>query len=397
MFLGRAEKCHLLNLSAVTIRPHPEPLAIHTGLELTSTTPPPIGRVRLSDIARDWSRTQVLNPHLLATEVAGVLRAIAPDGQPLEGHHYSLAMFDLATGAGELTYWALADYFDALGSEQPNTSVQTTTGPTPAGTVLLAQTFVGRIVIDATQRAATANGFVVELLPGPAISGGAQRQTLQSEQPPGSSPEVLAAHQAKLRQEGEQSAVEQLAAAQADCRRLEAENAKLSARLIAMEAQVRQAQEAAGQDRRQANEDRRARQIAIAKAADSAQAKEIAEAKLAEAEAALEQAKDFADLRGALSRVEKWLKGATPAQQNHEGRPILLVVAGLLELLLDRKRPNYNQGSAAQAIAQKGWRGAGDRQVNGIFAEAKRLARNASSDAIAKAQDIQQSHTSRTD
>lgn len=200
---------------------------------MTSPTPPPIGRVRLSDIAGDWSRSQALNPRLLAAEVAGVLRSVAPDGQPLEGHHYSLTMFDLATGAGGLTYWALADYFDALGSEQPSTSIQTTTGPTPAGTVLLAQTFVGRLVIDATQRAATAAGFIVEQLPGPTISGGAQRQTFQSEPPPGSAPEVLAAHQAQLRQEGEQSAGARLEAARLAQQKAEQEAEKAQTRATA--------------------------------------------------------------------------------------------------------------------------------------------------------------------
>ena len=180
---------------------------------MASTPPPSIGRVRLSEIADDWSRTQALNPRLLAAELAGVLRTIAPDGKQLEGHHYSRAMFDLSAGAGGLTYWALADYFDSLGGERPSTSVHTTTGPAPASTVLLSRTFVEQIVRAATSRAATAAGFIVETLPTLPAIGGAARKTHQPEPPPGSSPEVLAAHQAQQRQVGEQSAAEQLEAA----------------------------------------------------------------------------------------------------------------------------------------------------------------------------------------
>lgn len=226
---------------------------------MTSTTPPPIGRIRLSEIADDWSRTGSLNPRLLAAEVAGVLRSIAPDGQALGPQHYSLTMFDLATGAGGLTFGALADYFDSHAGEQPSTSIQTTAGPTPAGAVLLTQPFVARIVSDATQRAATAAGFVIEVAPSPVISGSAQRQTLQPEPPPGSSPEVLAAHQAQQRREGEQSAGEQLDAAFAALQQAEQEKAKLLARDAVREAQRQQALEDAEQARRELIEERRER------------------------------------------------------------------------------------------------------------------------------------------
>ncbi|WP_238545783.1 hypothetical protein, partial [Pseudomonas aeruginosa] len=66
----------------------------------------------------------------------------------------------------------------------------------------------------------------------------------------------------------------------------------------------------------------------------------------------------------------------------------LLVIAGLLELLLDRNRPNYTQGSAADAIAIKGWYGAGKRNVNAAFAAAKVAAKEASKEARSKALDM---------
>lgn len=221
---------------------------------MTSTTPPPIGRVRLSDIAGEWSRTGSLNPRLLAAEVAGVLRSIAPDSQTLGQQHYSLTMFDLATGAGGLTYGALADYFDSHAGEQPSISIQTTAGPTPAGAVLLTQPFVARIVSDATQRAATAAGFVIEVAPGPVISGSAQRQTLQPEPPPGSSPEVLVAHQAQQRQEGSRNAAELLEAERAARHRAEQETAKERAEKLEAIAQRSQLQEEVASLRRQVSE-----------------------------------------------------------------------------------------------------------------------------------------------
>lgn len=364
---------------------------------MTSITPPPIGRVRLSDIAEEWTQTQAFNPRLLASEVGGVLRSLAPDGQPLGNQHYSLAMFDLSTGAGGITYWALADYFDALGSGQPSDCIHTTIGPIRVGTVLLAHTFFSPIVVEAIKRAATAAGFIAEALPGPATIGSSQRQIFQPEPPPGSSTEVLTAHQAQLRQEGEQSAGEQLEAERTARQHFEASNAKLSARLAAAETQLRQAQETAEQARRQLNEELRARLLAEAKAVEEAEARATAEARAADAEAELSQAPEkiaesFAELGDKLTSVLQLFTKPAANQPSNNHRPLFLTIAGLLSLLLDRKRPNYNQGSAAKAIAQKGWHGAGVRQVNDIFAKANVAAKDAGSDAVAKAIEMQESN-----
>lgn len=195
----------------VTIWP---PLGIHTDRKLARTLPPPIGRIRLSDIAEEWSLTHALNPRLLAQEVAGVLRTIAPEGRALERQHYSLAMFDLSAGAGDLTYSALANFFESLSSEQSSASIHTSAGPVPVSTVLLARTFIGHIVSEATSRAATAAGFVVETLPAAMLSSGAMRKARQPEAPLGSLPEVLTIHQAQQRLAGELSARELLEVAQ---------------------------------------------------------------------------------------------------------------------------------------------------------------------------------------
>jgi phage-related tail protein len=80
-------------------------------------------------------------------------------------------------------------------------------------------------------------------------------------------------------------------------------------------------------------------------------------------------------------------------QAHAEAKPShLLAVAGLLELLLDRKRPHYDQGAASKAIGLRGWRGAGERQVNEVFADAKKVAVDARKEAAAKADAIKDSN-----
>ncbi|MBU1285384.1 MAG: hypothetical protein KJ989_02890 [Gammaproteobacteria bacterium] len=64
----------------------------------------------------------------------------------------------------------------------------------------------------------------------------------------------------------------------------------------------------------------------------------------------------------------------------------MLAIAGLLELLLDDKRPRYKQGSAAEAIEAKGWRGASASGLTKLFAEARATAAEADKVAQAKAE-----------
>lgn len=67
----------------------------------------------------------------------------------------------------------------------------------------------------------------------------------------------------------------------------------------------------------------------------------------------------------------------------------LLAIAGLLALLLDNDRPRYLQGTAAQAIEDKGWRGASASMLNKLFAEAKSAAQDASKVTQAKVEAMQ--------
>lgn|GEM_PF-1200489 len=65
----------------------------------------------------------------------------------------------------------------------------------------------------------------------------------------------------------------------------------------------------------------------------------------------------------------------------------LLAIAALLELLLDSKRPRYNQGTAAQEIEDRfQWYGASASKITKLFAEAKAAASEADKVAKAKAQ-----------
>lgn len=62
-----------------------------------------------------------------------------------------------------------------------------------------------------------------------------------------------------------------------------------------------------------------------------------------------------------------------------------LAIAGLLDLLLDHDRPRYTQASAVAAISEKCWTAAGETTLNHLFADAKKVARDAEISAQAKA------------
>ena len=64
----------------------------------------------------------------------------------------------------------------------------------------------------------------------------------------------------------------------------------------------------------------------------------------------------------------------------------LLAIAGLLELLLDDSRPRYQQGTAAEKIEERGWRGASASGLTKLFAEARAAAADADKVAQAKAE-----------
>ncbi|WP_312272517.1 hypothetical protein, partial [Pseudomonas sp.] len=148
--------------------------------------------------------------------------------------------------------------------------------------------------------------------------------------------------------------------------------------------------------RRSLNEEHRIRLEAEEVIEEERSARLTAQEKLIEAEAALatqpeEIRRDFNNLADALGRASKWfpkdqgLKAEVPT-------PHLLVIAALLDLITAKQRNRLNQGGVANFIAAKGWHGAGKTQINTIFAAANKAAKDASKEAVAKAQEIQDSN-----
>lgn len=66
-----------------------------------------------------------------------------------------------------------------------------------------------------------------------------------------------------------------------------------------------------------------------------------------------------------------------------------LAIGGLLELVLDKDRPRYQQGTAAQAIADNGWRAASVSSLTKLFAEANSAVKDARKETQAKMEAVQ--------
>lgn len=228
---------------------------------LPNQPPQPFGRVRLTQVVESWAAEHPLNPRLLASELADVLRTIGPSTQVLDHTAASVTLYDPTTGAGGVTIEALADYFDRYSAGAPADTIETTNGAAQAGAVLLSKPWIGRLESEAEARATIAAGLQ-QVAPAPIATGGAL--PTEQHQPPlsGSAPECLALRQAQQRQEGEQSAREQLDATKQLAERLTLENERLRATLATLEQRHQQTQEEAEQHRRAAAEDRRQRTLA---------------------------------------------------------------------------------------------------------------------------------------
>ncbi|MGV8841859.1 MAG: hypothetical protein ACOH2I_01120 [Pseudomonas sp.] len=237
-----------------------------------SQPPRHIGRIRLSEIAGDWSENQALNPRLLASEVAGAIRSISEPGTPVaQGYAVVIGLVDNGPPAGIVTMWALADYFDGVSSGCVPDSMVTASGSIRAGTVLLSRSWLDRLVTEATECAAIASGLaqIMEAVP-VQFGSSAALAYIQPTPPSGSDPECLAIRQTQQRQEGERSAGESLETAEQRTLLLEHENAKLRAQLASREHQYQQAQEDGEEHRRAALEERRQRTLAEEQLQDNA-------------------------------------------------------------------------------------------------------------------------------
>ena len=90
---------------------------------------------------------------------------------------------------------------------------------------------------------------------------------------------------------------------------------------------------------------------------------------------------DLAKARYEITRLEAEREKAKE-QPSH-----MLAIAGLLELLLDKERPRYDQGRAAQAIEDRHhWYGASASQLTKIFPLAKAAAKKADGEVKRKAE-----------
>lgn len=90
------------------------------------------------------------------------------------------------------------------------------------------------------------------------------------------------------------------------------------------------------------------------------------------------------ELDGARSEIDRL---ETEREKTKEQPSHMLAIAGLLELLLDKERLRYNQGSAAQAIEDRhGWYGASASQLTKIFPLAKAAAKKADGEVKRKAE-----------
>lgn len=207
-----------------------------------------------------WSASSALNPRLLASELAALLRTLAPASQPIGAHAATVVMFDTASGSGTLSFGTLAAYFERYSAEGVADTVETTTGSARAGAVYLARSWIGPLEVDTEARARIAVGLQ-QAHPAPRPSGGAQ--PADQRQPPmsGSDPECLALHQAQQRQAGERSAAEQLEVFEQRALLAEREVAKLQAKNQALEHSRQQALDEAEQERRSSSEERRQRTL----------------------------------------------------------------------------------------------------------------------------------------
>lgn len=361
---------------------------------------PRTGRVLLCRVVEEAAEQSPFKHSCIAEQLAALLDAIPPCN-PIHEPYASTVLAGAPSGV--ITAGALASYFHALSHGNKPDTIVATTGSVPVASVTLARVWIAKLVTDATDRAAFAAGYVQPINDAPIAAASAvgintsplHRLADQPLPPTGSEPAFLKLYEYKQRREGESKASEQLYAAQVMAQRLEAENASLAGRLALSESDLAAERQAKGRERVErlaAEEKAEAAEAALAAMEVRAEA---AEAALAETPAKV--AEDFTELGRSLCRAATWFKNDSGQQRKASVSPVLLVVAGLLELLLDSRRPTYNQGSAADAIAKKGWRAAGVRQVNGVFAEAKKAAKDAKAEATAKAMDVQDSNTHHQD
>lgn len=95
------------------------------------------GRVSVARITDEWSDHQRLNPRSLAFELADALRSMSQLGATVPTDNALIMGLASHEGADELTWYALADYFDGFGSGSAPARIRTTSGECTPSALLL--------------------------------------------------------------------------------------------------------------------------------------------------------------------------------------------------------------------------------------------------------------------
>ncbi|WP_055136753.1 hypothetical protein [Pseudomonas corrugata] len=226
----------------------------------------PFGRIKLDGIYSDWASGHHLNPRLLAFELAAALSTLAPLDQPIQPLHASVFADGRSDRNIQITHGALADYFIAASNGRAATTVSTGSGPIPAADVLIWRKWIERLVEEATARAELAAGFAQPANDSVSVSMAVNGSAATSHAPapliPSNSSIVLKAQQAQLRRVSEKSACEQLDELQIARERAEQKVVELSAQLETKTAQNQQLIDELELQRRELNEERRAKREA---------------------------------------------------------------------------------------------------------------------------------------
>lgn len=223
----------------------------------------PFGRIKLDGIYSDWALGHHLNPRLLAFELAATLSTLAPLDQQIQPLHASVFSDGRSDRNIQITHGALADYFIAASNGRAATTISTDSGPIPAADVLIWRKWIERLVDEATARTELAAGFAQpandSVSVSMAVNGSAASSHAPGPQISSNSSIVLKAQQAQLRREGEKSACEQLDEHRIAKERAEQKVVELSALLETKTTQNQQLIDELELQRRELNEERRAK------------------------------------------------------------------------------------------------------------------------------------------
>tara|TARA_R110001606_G_C15023167_1_gene610061 strand:+ start:67 stop:585 length:519 start_codon:yes stop_codon:yes gene_type:complete len=163
-----------------------------------------IGLIRLSELPAEWSENQPVNPRLLASELAGVLRSISKKDQLIEPHNGMVHVFDPSCGQPLVSYHALADYFDQVAQGLSARRIYSSKGKISTTSYGLRRAWIEQLTAEAEKRSIIASGLLSHIqTPHQDFPGSA----LKAPEPPisisGSDPLALDVRKKEQRAEGE--------------------------------------------------------------------------------------------------------------------------------------------------------------------------------------------------